>query len=634
MMGRHSKPEPLGDADATLPRIASAAPPTPRGAATPIDAPAAAPDPLLQRGAILRERYRLLERIGEGSIGRVYRAVDLHAVETGAPERYVAIKILTVPFTDYDDAMKLLAREAHSLRGAAHPHIARVIDCDRDGDIVFMTLELLAGQSLLEKVRAVQATGLPRPEVLRIVGDIAQALEFAHAKNIIHGDLKPGNVIITDEGMTKVTDFGLAHLANLPTETQRQRILGSIPDPRDDVFALACTTWILMTGKHPFKGKTLRAAREQSMELTSTGKLSKHEFRALARGMEFNRERRTPSALQFLKEFGGAERKGFRPIIVTGIGLALVGLIAAGFLLKHQSKPVAAAAPLPAAHLDTATPAPVRASVFRDCSDCPQMKLIPAGEFLQGSVADDPQTQPFELPQHAVAIRRPFAAGVYDVTVDEYAQFVAATGYEGHACAVYDGSWRENDAVNWKNAIETQTGRHPVSCVSWRDAKRYAAWLTDHTGHTYRLPSASEWEYAARAGSIASRPWGDPHAACAYANLADITASQRYPGWTIQPCMDGYAQSAPVGSFAPNAYGLYDTLGNVFQWVEDCWADDYHGAPSDGSARSDGNCSQRELRGGSWFSRPDYVRVSYRNHFIADYRSSSVGFRVVREVTP
>ena len=112
--------------------------------------------------------------------------------------------------------------------------------------------------------------------------------------------------------------------------------------------------------------------------------------------------------------------------------------------------------------------------------------------------------------------------------------------------------------------------------------------------------------------------------------MADQTALQRFPGWTTHACMDTYVQSAPVGSFAANAFGLHDTLGNVFEWVADCWHDDYTGAPDDGSARVDGDCSQHETRGGSWFTAPDFVRVSYRNRFAADYRSTSVGFRVVR----
>ena len=128
-------------------------------------------------------------------------------------------------------------------------------------------------------------------------------------------------------------------------------------------------------------------------------------------------------------------------------------------------------------------------------------------------------------------------------------------------------------------------------------------------------------------------PWGaDAAAACKSANVADTAAAERYPGWTVQPCSDGFVHSAPVGSFTANAFGLKDTLGNVFEWVEDCWFDDYSGAPVDGSARTDGACKERELRGGSWFTTPEHLRAQYRNRFAPDYRSSSIGFRLVRDI--
>jgi formylglycine-generating enzyme required for sulfatase activity len=116
--------------------------------------------------------------------------------------------------------------------------------------------------------------------------------------------------------------------------------------------------------------------------------------------------------------------------------------------------------------------------------------------------------------------------------------------------------------------------------------------------------------------------------------VADRSAARRYPGWKVFACKDGYVNTAPVGSFKANALGLTDMLGNVFEWTEDCWHDNYVKAPIDGSARRDGDCTEHELRGGSWFSSPAYVRDSYRNHFAADYRSSSVGVRVVRDMTP
>jgi formylglycine-generating enzyme required for sulfatase activity len=220
------------------------------------------------------------------------------------------------------------------------------------------------------------------------------------------------------------------------------------------------------------------------------------------------------------------------------------------------------------------------------------------------------------------------------VTVGEFAEFVEETGRQVVGCWTYDGAWRLDSAASWKSAVEGQTALHPASCVSWDDASAYAQWLSQRTGQPYRLPSAAEWEFAARGGAAAPRPWTSDAGACSQANVADQTAQQRFPGWTTHACMDTYVQSAPVGSFAANAFGLHDTLGNVFEWVADCWHEDYSGAPDDGSARVDGDCSQHEMRGGSWFTAPDFVRVSYRNRFAADYRSSSVGFRVVRRTAP
>jgi formylglycine-generating enzyme required for sulfatase activity len=278
--------------------------------------------------------------------------------------------------------------------------------------------------------------------------------------------------------------------------------------------------------------------------------------------------------------------------------------------------------------------APKAGTVIRDCPTCPALTVVPAGRFKQGSSdRADGNSATFEKPPHWVLIGRPFAISTNAVTVDEFRAFITATGRDMRGCDTYEDRWRIRPEAGWENPGFVQTGSHPVTCVSWDDAKAYAGWLSKTTGHRYRLPSAAEWEYAARAGGEAVRPWSsDGSGACANANVADQRAARRYPGWLVFGCDDGYVYTAPVGSFKANSFGLNDMLGNVFQWTEDCWHAGYGGAPVDGSARVDGDCAVRELRGGSWFSSPDYVRANYRNHFAANYRTSSVGIRLVREV--
>jgi formylglycine-generating enzyme required for sulfatase activity len=606
----------------------------------------------LENGSMLLGRFKLLEMIGEGGMSRVYKAIDLRKVEAGSADPHIAIKVLTVPFANYSDAMAVLSREAHSLQSLTHPNIVRVFDCDRDGEIVFMTMELLSGKSLFDKVRAAKGDGgLSRDIARRLIMSIANALDYAHGRNILHGDLKPGNVFITESGEIKVIDFGLARLMVQPGDVQpkvvntaadRMRALtpayaspemleSDEPDPRDDVYSLACVAWKLMTGKLPFKGKDPSAARTGAAELVRPSQLTRGEFRALCHALQFDRQKRTPSARQFLAEFGGAGTRWSWPMF-AGIAASIAAVIAAAafFALQRLSQKMHAQ---PGADQVAAAPvAPTPGMAFRDCPTCPLLKVLPAGDFLQGSAPNDAAVLPSEMPQHKVSIAYAFAASVYEVTVGEFSMFVAATGVGAHGCATYDGAWRVNPSITWRNAVESQTPSHPVSCVSWREAKDYAAWLSLTTHQTYRLPSASEWEYAARAGTAAQVPWSTPSGACAYANVADETAARHFQGWKVLPCTDGFVQSAPVGSFKQNAFGLYDMLGNVFEWTEDCWTDNYQGAPVDGTAQTAGDCTQHELRGGSWFTQPDFVRTSYRDRFDSDYRSTSVGFRLIREI--
>ena len=236
------------------------------------------------------------------------------------------------------------------------------------------------------------------------------------------------------------------------------------------------------------------------------------------------------------------------------------------------------------------------------------MVVVPAGSFLMGT----PDTDEFryvrvdnEGPVHRVTIARPFAVGVYEVTFDEWDACASDGGCVGYR--PYDDGWGR--------------GRRPVIRVSWEDAKEYVRWLSRKTGEAYRLPSEAEWEYVARAGTTTRYWWG--------AEIGRNRANCRGCGsrWD-------YKQTAPVGSFSANAFGLYDVIGNVTEWVEDCWNGGYDGAPTDGSAWRSGNCYRAVDRGGSWGSSHEAISSAYRAPLPTRISYNSVGFRVARTLTP
>jgi formylglycine-generating enzyme required for sulfatase activity len=259
-----------------------------------------------------------------------------------------------------------------------------------------------------------------------------------------------------------------------------------------------------------------------------------------------------------------------------------------------------AAAPAPAP-----SPAPVPAppageaktagDIFRDCQDCTEMIVVPAGTFDMGSKTE------YEDPVHRVTIAKPFGIGRYEVTFDEWDR-----------CVDDKGCKPQPDDRGWGR------GRRPVTNVSWVDAKDFVAWLSQKSGRKYRLPSEAEWEYAARAGTNTQYWWG-----------RDVGSKQA----NCRECNTGSGpQTLPVGSFQPNPFGLYDTAGNAAEWVEDCWNDSYRGAPNDGTPWSAGQCQLRGLRGGAYDSVAKYVRSTARFRYDNDVRYSANGFRVVREL--
>jgi formylglycine-generating enzyme required for sulfatase activity len=289
---------------------------------------------------------------------------------------------------------------------------------------------------------------------------------------------------------------------------------------------------------------------------------------------------------------------------------------------------------------------------FRDCSDCPEMVVVPAGSFMMGSSEAEREwavsqgaVQEWvdrEKPRHPVEIAQLFAVGKYEVTRGQFAAFVEATGRNtSKGCGEweYSGEWKENASNSWRSPGFGQTDRDPVVCVGWDDAKAYVAWLSERTGHQYRLPSEAEWEFAARARTITMRPWGDDRdnkTGCAYANGLDLTVKEKfYKTDRTMDCHDGQLYTAPVGSYSANDFGLRDMIGNAAEWVEDCWHGSYEdGAPKDGSAWTSGDCDSRVARGGAWLSVPWLFRAACRFRLGTAVRDYGLGFRVARTFTP
>ncbi|MCY4596029.1 MAG: formylglycine-generating enzyme family protein, partial [Bryobacterales bacterium] len=267
---------------------------------------------------------------------------------------------------------------------------------------------------------------------------------------------------------------------------------------------------------------------------------------------------------------------------------------------------------------------------FDDCSDCPEMVIVPDGGFWMGSPSEEPGRADNEGPVHRVEIQVPFAIGVHEVTRSEYDAFVQDSGHASGSCEMWNENlryWEPIAGRSWRNPGFPQEDDHPAVCVSSDDAQEYVGWLTKKTGQRYRLPSEAEWEYAARAGTTAAYYFGES-ISTSEANFDGRGAGGTYLGRT-----------SPVGSYPENQFGLRSVHGNVWEMTADCWNEDYVGAPVGGGVWTTGECRTRVRRGGGWKSTPEYIRSASRSWVGwkgngATARTATVGFRVARTLGP
>lgn len=276
--------------------------------------------------------------------------------------------------------------------------------------------------------------------------------------------------------------------------------------------------------------------------------------------------------------------------------------------------------------LPPSSEAPSIGQVFRDVDApwCPEMVVIPPGSFVMGSPENEAGREEAEGPRRRVTVDQAFALGRHPVTVGEFAAFVEETGHDPvGAYVLKDNLWKLDPTVSWRAPGFEQTDRHPVVCVSHEDALTYLAWLSGKTGESYTLPTEALWEYACRAGSATPFFTGRR----IDTDQANYDGNLPYGGGKVGIYRE---RTTKIGSFAANAFGLFDMHGNVWEWCADRWHPNYRGAPADGSGWLAGNSPRRVLRGGSWLNNAELLRSAQRYALLAGRRYDNLGFRCAR----
>ncbi|WP_043347299.1 serine/threonine-protein kinase [Cupriavidus basilensis] len=300
-------------------------------------------------GDTLNGRFVLEECLGVGGMGTVYKALDLRKLEASDRKPYIAIKVLNVQFRGHPKSLIALQREARKAQTLAHRNIVTVYDFDRDGSVVYLTMEYLSGKSLNRVLRAPDFAGMPYAKALPIITGMGRALSYAHERGFVHCDFKPANVFLTDSGEVKVIDFGIARVFQQPADDADPTVfdpgtLGGMtpayaspemfehrePDPRDDIYALACVTYELLTGRHPYERLSANQARGAGLKPQRPKVLSRGQWRALRAALSFDRATRTPTVARFLADMG-TERHGGMPMAKLGAA-SVAGVLLAGGL--------------------------------------------------------------------------------------------------------------------------------------------------------------------------------------------------------------------------------------------------------------------------------------------------------------
>ncbi len=532
------------------------------------------------------QKYELMHVLGSGGFGITYLGKDHNLNRPVAIKEYFPLNsamrrtsdlsvVPQIKFRDkFEQWRKRFLDEARTLARFDHRHIIKVYDFFEAHNTGYIVMEYAEGEPLSAYLK--RKGVLTESELKEILFPLLDGLKVVHGAKFLHRDIKPGNIVIrAEDGSPVLIDFGAARQAIGTISGSLSVILtpGYAPveqystsgdqGPWTDIYALGAVCYRALTGAVPddaIKRMIGDAPLVPIAERCAEDQASRGFLSAIDHALQVNKEDR-PQTI-------GAWRAKLVPD------------------KPHPPRP---------------------GETFKDCAEGPQMVVVPPGWFMMGSPSSEEGRYAAEGPQHRVEIGYRLAVGVYAVTFAEWDACVASGGCDGY---------RPSDA-GWGR------GRRPVINVSWDDAQAYVSWLSNKTGHSYRLLSESEWEYVARAGTVTPFHFGETIST----SQANYDGNYMYGSGRKGVYRE---QTLPVGSFPPNAFGLYDVHGNVWEWTQDCWNGSYSGAPGDGSSWERGACSLRVLRGGSWLSEPRILRSAIRFRDTSVIRNVNNGFRVAR----
>lgn len=589
----------------------------------------------LTQGLLLGERYQLERFLGRGGMGEVWLAQDRFT------KQRIALKFLAKSLLSDPQAWDDLVREARRGMALSHERIVRIHDIARAGEFAFLSMEYLEGPTLNEVLGTVRKRGnkrLPYKDVEWVLEQIVPALDLIHQRGLVHQDLKPANMMLSaplsfplreGRGMVKLTDLGLTirvsgntqggsmlrkPLGGTPGFMAPELTRGAQPTPASDIYSLGATLYQLVTGELPPATKP-----------TNPNSGSDQLDAILLRCLDPDPVQRPDSASRVLQE---ARRRPTGVVEVVQEGV--VGRIGALFSRKRGK------APIGCTPLDSQLGHEGFAKRVRHDKSGIVFLLIAPCEFVRGS--PDAVGEERERPRHHVRLPHPYYLAECPVTVEQWRGFVALTHYHSEAersqmgtTLDLEGKWIAHARATWENplplldsTVMQELDHHPVTQVSWDDVSAFNA----HFG--FRLPSEAEWECAARAGTTTLYFWGeDPRDGRGKGNFGDRTYANRFEMMPPEfPFEDGHIYTSPVGSFEPNAWGLHDMLGNVYEWCEDRYSQKYYQS----KVRVDPVChdgEQRVIRGGSFADGLKLCRSAFRWRAHAAHASCKIGFRPV-----